>query len=107
MTSFAQTVSYLAWHLIVGAVLAVFKENEHHATISGWEPDDDSWSINTDQRQDLFKRVKEAWCRLAKRDFTQFPYNTDYVVLLYRRIAQRSAKRRNKLEKEIDAASQS
>lgn len=83
MATLVSTLGYLDAKYVAAAVLEVFDENVNYEPISGFAADSPWWVLNGDQRADLFKRARMAWCRLARKDFTWFPYSEDYVVRLY------------------------
>lgn len=88
MAQLLPSLDYLAPKLAAAAVLAVVAENEVSQHVLGFPPAAPEWGRNSDLRADLFKRTRDAWCRLAGKDFTWFPYSPDYVVLLYTRAAR-------------------
>jgi hypothetical protein len=83
---------YLAWQWLVGAVLAVFHENEarYEDKSCATKASADTWCILHDLREDICQRTCRHWCRLTGWDRTRFPYNVDAVVSLYMRIRKRS-----------------
>jgi len=84
------TLKYLEHRLIASAVMEVFRYNQKFKPIAGFTASADSWAIHSDMRADIYKRAKEAWCRLANKDFTCFPYSEDYVAKLYMRYRKRN-----------------
>lgn len=100
------TLVHLRWDFLAAAVLAVRDRNHSESRISGFAADAEEWATNSVKRRELLDRVREAWCPLAKKDFTYFPYSEDYVARLYLRVARRTPEGRKTWEAEIRAKQQ-
>lgn len=99
------TLKYLNYAFIAAAVLEVFRYNQNVAEpIQKFDASADVWAINSEMRRDIFTRAKEAWCRLAKKDFTWFPYSEDYVAKLYMRFRKRNPAELKQWESELKEA---
>lgn len=99
------TLKYLNYAYIAAAVLEVFRYNQKVAEpVQKFEASADVWAIHSDLRRDIYTRAKEAWCRLAKKDFTWFPYSEDYVAKLYMRFRKRNPSQLRAWEKELGEA---
>ena len=83
-----QTLKYLSWDHIAGAVLDVFAENRAQEKLSHFSADSESWARYSEQRQDVWRRTRAAWCTRTGKDFTWFPYSEDYVARLYDRFCK-------------------
>lgn len=99
------TLKYLNYAYIAAAVLEVFRYNQTTGeVIQKFDASADVWAIHSDMRKDLFTRTREAWCRLAGKDFTWFPYSEDYVAKLYMRFRKRNPAELKAWEKELKEA---
>lgn len=100
------TLWYLRGDFLALAVLRVYRYNEKYETISGFGPNDETWTTNSAQRKDLYERTRQEWGRLAAKDFTWFPYSEDAVARLYLRYQKRSGDELKKWERELEKANQ-
>lgn len=82
------TLDYAAPRWAAAAVLEVFRENQKTKVFSGFKATSPQWCRNAEMRADLWKRTRFAWCRLAGKDFTWFPFSEDFVVRLYARFSR-------------------
>lgn len=99
------TLKYLNYVFIAAAVMEVFRYNQNTGeVIQKFDASSDAWVVHSDMRKDLFLRTREAWCRLANKDFTWFPYSEDYVARLYMRFRKRNPDQLKAWEKELKAA---
>lgn len=99
------TLKYLSDALIAAAVLEVFRFNQKVAEpIQKFEASADVWAIHSTMRADIYNRARDAWCRLARKDFTWFPYSEDYVAKLYMRFRKRNPAQLKAWEAELKEA---
>lgn len=99
------TLGYLHPAYAAAAVLEVFRYNATVAEpVQGFAADAAEWATHSAMRADLFSQAAAAWCRLAGRDFTWFPYSEDYVARLYARVAAAPADRRKAWAAELKEA---
>ena len=102
--SLAKTMGYLDWSHIAGAVLDVFLENQQAEKEESASPASaDTWCIVDSQRQQIFERARENWCKRTKLDPIWFPYSVDGVARLYFRFRKRNAQEINNFKMEIDS----
>lgn len=99
------TLKYLSHRLIASAVLSVFRANQKFTPIAGFTASADGWANNSVMRADVYARARTAWCKLADKDFTYFPYSEDYVAKLYMRFRKRNPEQLSAWEKELKEAS--
>ncbi len=90
MAELLKTLGYLSPGLAAGAVLRVYADNLAVSPLFGFGARAPEWPVHSELRADLFKRTRDWWCRLAKKDFTWFPYSEDYVARLYARVCRRT-----------------
>ena len=96
------TLKYLNYAFIAAAVMEVFRYNQKLAEpIQKFDASADVWAIHSDMRRDIWTRTREAWCKLAGKDFTWFPYSEDYVAKLYMRFRKRNPDELKAWEKEL------
>ncbi len=86
-----KSFDYLCWRYIALAMLDVYRENQANDSQPGAiKAMADSWGINSVLRQQIFDRVRAAWCVHADSDGKHFPYSVDYVAFLYFRYRKRT-----------------
>lgn len=74
--------------MLAKAVLHVYQQNANDSTISGTGENSDDWTRVDTFRNDLYRRVREAWVIETKSKvfIDYFPWTLDEVVLIYVRI---------------------
>lgn len=84
------SLAYLSWSHIAGAVMDVFRENQAAEERGGEKASADSWGLESERRRSVWERARDHWARRAKKDTNAFPYNEDGVVRLYFRYRKRN-----------------
>ena len=87
-----ESLAYLHAKHVARAVMDVFKQNEDGMVGDPNYPAASSefWTCNSQRRESLFARVRIRWCQLSGQTVEFFPYNEDFVCLLYLRIRKAS-----------------
>lgn len=87
---FENSLDYLQWHYIAGAVLKVFIENREREEVIGIKASADVWATYSTFRTQIWNRARRHWCEKTGLDDTWFPYSEDAVARLYFRFRKRN-----------------